>query len=218
MTLKNFPEGTVVPKTAMSAGNCFVQSKKGQGLKLQEIQAMWGKLNEKQKQPFVKQAELDQQRYINELSSLQLNGFFINGDGVRSTDMKPKKAGIQKNGATDEALPIVQPKPTKSAYSFFIQVNLKTFKESNSLSNTETMKFAATQWSKLSAKMKKKYETMHEKDKARHHNQLTMLETQGFFVMDDGSKSTDEANVKILQKKNDSKRTKSPEPSKKQKK
>ena len=121
----------------------------------------------------MKLAELDQQRYINELSSLQLNGFFINGDGVRSTDIKPKKATVQKDEAAVEALPIVQPKATKSAYSCFIQTNMKTFKESNSLSTTETMKFAATQWSKLSAKMKKKYETMHEKDKARYQNPKT---------------------------------------------
>ena len=49
MSLKNFPEGTVTPKTAMSASMCFMHSKKGQGLKLQEIHALWSKLNEKQK-------------------------------------------------------------------------------------------------------------------------------------------------------------------------
>lgn len=36
-------------------------------------------------------AQEDSERYQNEMSSLQLNGYFINSDGVKSTDVINEK-------------------------------------------------------------------------------------------------------------------------------
>ena len=58
---------------------------------MKALSEKWGSLTEKQKVKYVQLAEQDQQRYLNEMSSLQLNGFYINSDGVKSTDLKVKK-------------------------------------------------------------------------------------------------------------------------------
>ena len=42
---------------------------------------------------------------------------------------------------------------------------------------------------------------MHEEDKLRHERQTAELKKKGYFTLDDGSKSTDAENVKMLQPK-----------------
>ena len=42
---------------------------------------------------------------------------------------------------------------------------------------------------------KKKFYDLNAQDKLRQEKQLADLKTKGFFVLDDGSKSTDEKNV-----------------------
>ena len=55
-------------------------------------------------------------------------------------------------------------------------------------------------WSGMSDKDKKKYEALHAKDKVRYEKQCAELEKNGFFKMDDGSKSSDHKPKKKLGK------------------
>lgn len=50
-------------------------------------------------------------------------------------------------------------------------------------------------------KDKKPYEAMAEKDKQRYEKDTQMLETKGYFIMPDKSKSTDPANAHLIKKK-----------------
>ena len=43
-----------------------------------------------------------------------------------------------------------------------------------------------------------KYKKMHEEDKLRHERQTAELKKKGYFTLDDGTKSTDAENVKML--------------------
>ena len=52
----------------------------------------------------------------------------------------------------------------------------------------------------MSDKEKKKYQDLHEKDKKRFERQLAELTKNGFFKMDDGSKSSDHKPKKKLGK------------------
>ena len=57
--------------------------------------------------------------------------------------------------------------------------------------NTDCLK----RWSKMTEAQKKKFTDLNAQDKLRHEKQLTDLKKNGFFVLADGSKSTDEKNV-----------------------
>jgi len=46
-------------------------------------------------------------------------------------------------------------------------------------------------WNKLTSEERKEYEVSHEKDVVRYQRQIKELDKNGFFVMADGSKSSD---------------------------
>ena len=56
---------------------------------------------------------------------------------------------------------------------------------------TEATKKVAENWHKLTKDQKKKYEQMVEEDKARYQRQMNQLMTEGYFITDEGIKSTD---------------------------
>ena len=68
---------------------------KNPGKKVTEITSLlgeaWSKLNEKQKLPYEMKNSEDKVRYQEELDQLMSKGFFINQDGVKSTDIAVKK-------------------------------------------------------------------------------------------------------------------------------
>ena len=88
-----------------------------------------------------------------------------------------------------------------SPYVFYMKENLAKIKESQGLSAAEAMKTCAEQWSKLTEKLKKKHQTLADKDRIRYDNQTKMLNEKGFFIFEDGSKSTDDVHVNKLTKK-----------------
>lgn len=78
------------------------------------------------------------------------------------------------------------------------------------------MKKCGELWNKLTPDEKKKYEDKHDKDVLRYKQQIEDLDKKGFFIMDDGSKSSDhQAKLKKRSKKSEGTDGK---PSKKQKK
>ena len=59
----------------------------------------------------------------------------------------------------------------------------------------------------MSDKEKKKFEALHQKDQERHDKQLAELNEKGYFIMDDGSKSSDHVAKKKKDKKQSSKKS-----------
>ena len=77
------------------------------------------------------------------------------------------------------------------------------------------MKKAGEVWGKMSEKEKKKYEDQHKKDKERYDKQMGDLNKQGWFKMEDGSKSNEH---KKVDKKGKKEKEEEEPPKKKQKK
>jgi len=59
------------------------------------------------------------------------------------------------------------------------------------------MVMAGKKWSEMMPAEKKPYDDMNASDKLRQEGQLKSLEKNGYFTLDDGSKSTDEKNQPV---------------------
>ena len=59
-------------------------------------------------------------------------------------------------------------------------------------------KLAGPKWSSMGEKERAPYEKMHDTDVARVAKQNAEREKKGYFILDDGSKSTDEKNAKLF--------------------
>ena len=95
---------------------------------------MWTKLSDKQKKKYQKLAEADKVRYDREVEFLIKNGYFINQNGEKSTDLfKPSN--------------VVMPNKVTSAYIFFNKSNMdKLRNEQPKLNITEMAKLSGAAW------------------------------------------------------------------------
>jgi len=60
---------------------------------------------------------------------------------------------------------------------------------------TQISILAGKKWGEMSETDKKPYVQMNEQDKMRQEKQQQNLEKKGYFILEDGSKSTDEKNL-----------------------
>ena len=104
---------------------------------------------------------------------------------------------VKKKYAKD----VVKPKRPLSAYLFYSTQNVSLIKEKEKISHPLAMAKAGEAWNKMNDKQKKKYNDMHSKDVARFESQMKELDTKGYFMMDDGSKSSDHI-AKVKKKRN----------------
>ena len=96
------------------------------------------------------------------------------------------------------------PKKPLSAYLFYTTENVNQLKEKEGFTHPEAMKKCGELWNKLSPEEKKAYEDAHEKDVLRYQEQVTSLDKNGYFIMADGSKSSEhQAKLKKRAKKGD---------------
>lgn len=89
-----------MPKGALSAFTAFNSSAHQQikanfpDLSLQDLMRkkaeLWSKMSDKEKGPYVELSAKDHDRFEKEVLHLRTHGFFINKDGVKSTDLKKK--------------------------------------------------------------------------------------------------------------------------------
>ena len=93
------------------------------------------------------------------------------------------------------------PKRPISAYLAFTTANINKIKEKENCTHPEAMKKSGEIWKTMSDKDKKQYNSSHDKDQSRYDKQFTELSKKGFFIMADGSKSTDSQNIKLGKKK-----------------
>lgn len=77
---------------------CHEKREKGKGIPAtgvaKEIGEKWAAMSEKEKQPYELLQAKDKDRHEKEMADLKKNGFFVNKDGVKSTDLvykAPKK-------------------------------------------------------------------------------------------------------------------------------
>ena len=154
---------------------------------------IWGGLSDKEKEPYLSLNKKDQERHDRQMKELEEKGFFMNEDGTKSTeaDVDPKKR-FGKD--------VLLPKRPLSAYLFFTGENMQKVREENGCTHVEAMKKCAEIWNSMSDKDKKKYHDMHDKDVKRQEDQLAELSKNGFFMLEDGTKSSDHV-AKIKKKK-----------------
>jgi len=123
--------------------------------------AIWKGLNEEEKKPFVEKSKQDEARYKKQLADLEANGFFLTGEGQKSTDLyvDPKKKYGER---------CVVPKKPLSAYLFYTTENVNLLKEKEGCTHPEAMKKCGELWNKLTPEEKQKYEDSHAKDVLRY--------------------------------------------------
>ena len=108
----------------------------------------------------------DRQRYEKEMKQLNEKGYFINSDGVKSTDLD-KKGNVKEFPEGT-----VMPKKVKTAYMFyFIEQQLQNKKdvgEDQKANVTETTKKIVEAWRTMTNAEKKKYTDLVDKDRERY--------------------------------------------------
>ena len=187
------------PKKASSAWMFFVRSifEKRDGSEspakvttiTTQASEKWKAMSDEEKHPFKMLAEADQKRHQREMQEFEKNGYFVNQDGVKSTDasvllVKPKFKDH-----------VVTPKSAKTPYVIYFSAKMECFKketpkDSKLVVTDLTRKIAAT-WKELSDTKKKPFVKLAEKDRERFDREFNQLISQGYFITQDGQKSTD---------------------------
>ena len=75
------------------------------------------------------------------------------------------------------------------------------FKQHKEAGKEVSFKIAGDEWKSMTADAKKKYEDMGAKEKEIFEARVASIKKKGYYMMADGSKSTDEKNAKLFQKK-----------------
>lgn len=131
-----FHDHVVVPKKAGSAWTFFNKTVQKEihaanpEMKMvdiaKQVALKWNSLDDTQKQPYLKMQENDVIRHKRELKDLVENGYFINSDGVKSTDLKKKKKRESKVAKAEDAEEAEQaPKSITTASTHSQSVNKK---------------------------------------------------------------------------------------------
>lgn len=189
-------EGGVKPKQALSAYMFFmteqfsIQKKSNPDMKMVEIGKVnsqkWGTLSDKQKEKYIKLNEKDKVRYEKEMKQYEKQGWFINSDGVNS------KCLTKSGRVLDFEANTVLPKKVKSSFMFFHAEYFQKNKNAETkISVTDMSKKIGAEWGTMTSKQKLKYENLSKKDETRYNNQIKELKDNGFFIMEDGSKSSE---------------------------
>jgi len=69
---------------------------------------LWSTMSEADKIPYVKLSNIDQERYDQEVKQLRTYGFFIDKNGVKSTDMKKKVKLSDQRAIKEKAADIIE--------------------------------------------------------------------------------------------------------------
>jgi hypothetical protein len=158
----------------------------------------WADMTDKDKEPYTKMAEGDKKRHEKQMAEREKKGFFLLEDKSKSTDPANAKLFKEKKKrdapADDDAEPeALQPKRPLSAYMFFSVEYGKTLREKNTeLTIGGVAQLVSEKWGTMNESAKSPYDKLNEQDKVRQQKQLAELEKKGFFVLSDGSKSTDD--------------------------
>ena len=142
--------------------------------------SQWKELSDKDKSPYLDKSNQDKARYEEQKKMLESKGYFLLKDGTKSCD-------IVKEKEDDRMKP---PQPT-SAYIYFSVAMAPKIKAEQKCSHLEAMKLAGATWKALSEEDKAPFYKKASEDKARYEEQMKMFNAKGYFMLSDGTKSTD---------------------------
>ena len=146
-----------------------------------------------QKSKYQKLADDDKIRHEKQMAERSEKGYFTMHDNTRSTDPQHRHLLKKPKGASEDEEN--RPKRACGAYNYFVSEYLSQHKPTTEVKITKIMSQAAEHWNKMSDQSKKKFVDMHEEDLKRFKQQQSDFEKLGYFMMPDGSKSTDEKNA-----------------------
>ena len=149
-----------------------------------KISEEWKLMTDQQKRKYFKMSQEDKERFEKETEQLNRLGYFVDSNGVKSTDIKPDLKMFSSC--------TVKPKRNLSALCFYVKLNeTKLREEFPNLSFKELSEVRHKRWFKLSAEDRQPYIQMAEKDKVRKEQEREQLLTQGYFIDQNGVKSTE---------------------------
>ena len=165
----------------------------------------WQSASAEEKAPYLKRAEEDKERVVRQTDELRRLGYYVLEDGSKSTDAankhllkvkaKKSKDDNDKNEAS-RAWEHPPPKRAMTAWTFFNQAKHPEYVAQGK--RKEAFSLAAAAWGACTAEDKEPYEKLAAEDKARERRQATELSKYGYYLLEDGSKSTDPVNAKLL--------------------
>lgn len=153
--------------------------------------AIWTKnMSEEQKKPFYDLSEKDKIRCQQEKEEYEAKGYFVITKNGQSSEQAQKEIF--------EKASIVKPKKVMAAYQFYMRDRARSISQESTRSATsskfkrgEFVQVIAKEWRELPTESKSKFKKLRDEDEERKKNQYKELETNGYFVTDDGRKSTD---------------------------
>ena len=85
------------------------------------------------------------------------------------------------------------PKRASSSYIFYIAKNINTIRAElgENSKHADAMKKCGETWKGMTEKQRKPWTAEAEKDKKRYEKEMEHLTKHGYFLMEDGSKSSD---------------------------
>ena len=184
------------PKRAMSAFFYFLAERRPplmqQGLKMTEVPKKvgeeWREMNEEARKPYDKLNEEDKARYQRQLKEVESKGYFTKADGTECHEVTNAK---KKGGKFSEET--VLPKRPCSNYLFFTAKNITRVRAElgENAKYPDAMRKCGEIWKGMSENQKKPWNAEAAKDKDRYEKEVDHLSKHGYFLMEDGSKSSD---------------------------
>jgi hypothetical protein len=149
----------------------------------------WNELPEKKRAKYFKMNEDDKARFEAQCEEIRENGYFVMDDGTKSSEVvESKKKGLIPGYEG------TYPKKPSSAYIFYGSDKVKELRAADSeLKQTDAMKQAGEIWNGLTEDEKQPFEDKKEADKVRYDKQMAQIEKKGYYMMDDGKKSSEVA-------------------------
>lgn len=172
----------------------------------------WNEMTEAEKEPYNKLAVENKERFAEQIKERNQKGYFTLEDQSLSTDLKNMHFFKPKNYRHDKE---TQRMPMKggSVYNFFLSEETKKIRVENEnmmiaeggnnvakLSNAEVFKLMAERWANISEEDRQPYEKRVMEERARFEVQMGELHQFGFFTLLDGSRSNEEKNRPVLNK------------------
>jgi hypothetical protein len=142
--------------------------------------AGWRELSEKDRVPYIEKSKVDKARYEGQLKMIEDKGYFLLKDGTRSCD-------ASKGKFDDRMKP---PHPISGYFHYSLAIVPKIKAEKN-CTHLEATSLAGASWKDLSEKEKAPFLKKGMEDKARYDEQMQMFKAKGYFMLADGTKSSD---------------------------
>ena len=118
----------------------------------------------------------------------------VNAKGGESAAADESPAAAKSTGKKSrkmEKVAVVEPPEATPAHVYFSSAAVARIKTERGCTRAEAYKLAAAEWHQLSEEARAPFVHQGAADKARYEAQLDMLKSDGYFLLGDGTKSTD---------------------------